>query len=428
MAQTEKVLARVDADLDKSLERLFALLRIKSISADPHYKKDCREGANFCARLLNDIGIEASVRNTIGHPMVVGHYRGAGDGAPHVLFYGHYDVQPVDPVSLWDRDPFDPAVVDVKGEKQIVGRGADDDKGQLMTFVEAARAWTAVAGKLPVNLTVLIEGEEESASPSMVPFLTENRAELKADIALVCDTNMWNRATPAVTTMLRGLLYEEVIIDAASRDLHSGYYGSAARNPIHVLVSILTALHDENGRVTIPHFYDGVPEVSAAQKAEWASLDFDEKAFLGDIGLEDSGGREGLFHARAGLGAPDRGGERYRRRLHGRRREDRHPGESVGESLLSPCQRPEPRRDPGEFPRLREGAAAGRLQGELPQPRRRPRRLAAERQPLGSKGAARALRRMGPPGRADRDGRLYPDRHPVQAHPRYGRRHGRVWA
>jgi acetylornithine deacetylase/succinyl-diaminopimelate desuccinylase-like protein len=293
MAQTEKVLARVDADLDKSLERLFALLRIKSISADPHYKKDCREGANFCARLLNDIGIEASVRNTIGHPMVVGHYRGAGDGAPHVLFYGHYDVQPVDPVSLWDRDPFDPAVVDVKGEKQIVGRGADDDKGQLMTFVEAARAWTAVAGKLPVNLTVLIEGEEESASPSMVPFLTENRAELKADIALVCDTNMWNRATPAVTTMLRGLLYEEVIIDAASRDLHSGYYGSAARNPIHVLVSILTALHDENGRVTIPHFYDGVPEVSAAQKAEWASLDFDEKAFLGDIGLKIPAGEKG---------------------------------------------------------------------------------------------------------------------------------------
>ncbi len=293
MAATDTVLERIDADLDKSLERLFALLRIKSISADPHYKKDCRAGAEFCARMLNEIGIEASVRDTIGHPMVVGHYRGAGTGAPHVLFYGHYDVQPVDPVSLWSRDPFDPAVVEVNGEKQIVGRGADDDKGQLMTFVEAARAWMATTGKLPVNLTVLFEGEEELASPSMVPFLTENVAELKADIALVCDTNMWNRTTPAVTTMLRGLLYEEVVIEAASRDLHSGYYGSAARNPIHVLVDILAALHDADGRVTIPHFYDGVPEVSAAQKAEWASLNFDEKAFLGDIGLKIPAGEKG---------------------------------------------------------------------------------------------------------------------------------------
>ncbi len=293
MAQTEEILARIDKDSDKSLERLFALLRIKSISTDPHYKKDCREGAEFCARMLNEIGIPAKVRDTIGHPMVVGHYDGAGKGSPHVLFYGHYDVQPVDPLSLWTRDPFDPAIVDVKGEKQIVGRGAEDDKGQLMTFVEAARAWMAVAGKLPVNLTILFEGEEESASPSMVPFLTENTAELKADIALVCDTNMWNRTTPAVTTMLRGLLYEEIIIDAASRDLHSGYYGSAARNPIHVLAHILDALHDDNGRVTIPGFYDGVPEVSAAQKAEWATLNFDEKAFLGDIGLKVPAGEKG---------------------------------------------------------------------------------------------------------------------------------------
>ncbi len=286
MAQTDKVLERIDTDLNKSLERLFALLRIKSISADPHYKKDCRAGAEFCAAMLSEIGIKASPRDTIGHPMVVGHYDGAGKSAPHVLFYGHYDVQPVDPVSLWSRDPFDPAVVEVNGEKQIVGRGADDDKGQLMTFLEAARAWMAVAGRLPVNVTFLIEGEEESASPSMIPFLTENKAELEADIALVCDTNMWDRTTPAITTMLRGLLYEEVFIDAASRDLHSGYYGSAARNPIHVLADILAALHDENGRVTIPHFYDGVAEVSPEQKAQWATLNFDEKAFLGDIGLK----------------------------------------------------------------------------------------------------------------------------------------------
>ncbi len=293
MAQTDKILARVDAELDNSLARLFALLRIKSISADPHYKTDCREAAEWCARMFSEIGIEASVRETIGHPMVVGHYRGAGDGAPHVLFYGHYDVQPVDPVSLWERDPFEPALVEIDGEKRIVARGADDDKGQFMTFVEAARAWMAVEGRLPVNLTVLLEGEEELASPSMVPFLTENVAELKADIALVCDTNMWDRKTPAISTMLRGLLYEEVILQAASHDLHSGYYGSAARNPIHVLVGILDDLHDDDGRVTIPGFYDGVHAVSEEQKRQWATLGFDEKKFLGDIGLKEAAGEKG---------------------------------------------------------------------------------------------------------------------------------------
>jgi acetylornithine deacetylase/succinyl-diaminopimelate desuccinylase-like protein len=293
MNDVERVLGRVDANLEQSLERLFALLRIKSISADPHYKNDCREAAEWCARTLTGVGIPARVRDTVGHPMVVGHYRGAGDGAPHALFYGHYDVQPVDPVGLWDRDPFDPAIVTVSGEKRIVARGADDDKGQLMTFVEAVRAWIEVAGRLPINLTVLFEGEEESASPSMIPFLTANADELKADIALVCDTSMWDQKTPAVTTMLRGLLYEEVMIQAASHDLHSGYYGSAARNPIHVLARILADLHDENGRVTLPGFYDGVSEVSPEQKAQWKSLEFNERAFFEKIGLSIPAGEKG---------------------------------------------------------------------------------------------------------------------------------------
>jgi acetylornithine deacetylase/succinyl-diaminopimelate desuccinylase-like protein len=187
MSELENVLARIDAGLDDSLERLFALLRIKSISADPNYKQECARAAQWCAQTLTEIGITAEVRETIGHPMVVGQYRGAGASAPHVLFYGHYDVQPVDPLALWDRDPFDPAVVDVGGEMQIKARGAEDDKGQLMTFVEAARAWLAETGKLPVNLTILFEGEEESSSPSMLPFLTAHGDELKAEIALVCD-------------------------------------------------------------------------------------------------------------------------------------------------------------------------------------------------------------------------------------------------
>jgi acetylornithine deacetylase/succinyl-diaminopimelate desuccinylase-like protein len=293
MSTIENVLARIDADLDGSLARLFALLRIKSISADPHYKQDCREAAEWCARTLSEVGIPARVRDTIGHPMVVGHYRGAGEGAPHLLFYGHYDVQPVDPIGLWERDPFDPAVVEVNGEKRIVARGAEDDKGQLMTFIEAVRAWHAETGGLPVNLTVLLEGEEESASPSMVPFLTEHADELKAEIALVCDTGMWDRKTPAITTMLRGLVYEEVFIQAASHDLHSGAFGSAARNPIHVLAKILADMRDDDGRITIPGFYDGVPEITSEQKRQWQLLDFDEKGFFDGIGLSVPAGETG---------------------------------------------------------------------------------------------------------------------------------------
>ncbi|MGH6925734.1 MAG: M20/M25/M40 family metallo-hydrolase, partial [Propylenella sp.] len=179
------------------------------------------------------------------------------------------------------------------GDNRILARAADDDKGQLMTYIEAARAWLEVEGRLPINLTVLLEGEEESASPSMVQFLTANAEELKRDIALVCDTSMWNRETPAISVMLRGLVYEEVEVQAATHDLHSGFFGSAARNPIHVLTRILADLHDENGRVTIPDFYDGVPAVTPALKAQWESLAFDQKAFLGDIGLSIPAGEKG---------------------------------------------------------------------------------------------------------------------------------------
>ncbi len=289
----DQVLACIDGQRESSLERLFRFIAIPSISADPAYQDDCQRAAQWCAAALKEAGISAGVRPTIGHPMVLGHYRGAGADAPHVLFYGHYDVQPVDPLEQWRRDPFDPALVDVDGEMQITGRGACDDKGQLMTFVEAARAWTTETGGLPVNVTVLIEGEEESASPSLIPFLNDNADELKADIAFACDTNMWNRTTPAISTMLRGLVYEEIFVHAASHDLHSGYYGSAARNPIHVLAGILADLHDETGRVTIPGFYDGVPELSARQKAQWAELDFDDNAFFDAIGLSESAGEAG---------------------------------------------------------------------------------------------------------------------------------------
>jgi acetylornithine deacetylase/succinyl-diaminopimelate desuccinylase-like protein len=286
----DPVLARIDADLDAAVARLMALLRIPSISTDPAYKADCAAAADWLVADLQDLGFEASARPTPGHPMVVGH---GGDGARHVLFYGHYDVQPVDPLALWDRPPFAPELQDTAHGKVIRGRGASDDKGQLMTFVEACRAWKAVHGSLPARITLFFEGEEESGSPSLIPFMQENAAELTADLALICDTGLFDPDTPAITTMLRGLLGEEVTITGPRMDLHSGMYGGAAINPVRVLARIIAGLHDDEGRVTVPGFYDGVPELSNAQRAQWEGLGFDAKAFLGDVGLSVPAGEAG---------------------------------------------------------------------------------------------------------------------------------------
>ena len=206
-----KVLDRIDADLDKSLERLFAFLRLQSVSTDPAFTEQCRAAADFVALDLESLGLEASVRKTKGHPVVVGKPSdGAANGGPRVLFYGHYDVQPVDPLDLWKTPPFEPRIEDLGGgRKIIVARGACDDKGQLMTFLEACRTFKAVTGKLPVPVTVMIEGEEECGSKSLYPFVSDNADEFKLDLALVCDTGMWDRNTPAITSSLRGMVYEE---------------------------------------------------------------------------------------------------------------------------------------------------------------------------------------------------------------------------
>ncbi len=293
MSDLDSVLACLDLNLDRSVERLQDLLRIPSISTDPAYAPDCRRAAEWLAGDLDAIGFEARVADTAGHPMVVAHRKGP-EGSRHVLFYGHYDVQPVDPLALWDTDPFDPRLVTMPdGTQRLVGRGTADDKGQLMTFVEACRAFIAETGSLPCTVTIFLEGEEESGSPSLLPFLDAHRAELSADVALICDTNMWDRDTPAISTGLRGLVGEEVTIKAASMDLHSGYFGGAAANPIHVLAKILADLHDETGRVTLPGFYDGVPDLPAEVKAIWDKLDFSEDQFLGAVGLSVPAGEKG---------------------------------------------------------------------------------------------------------------------------------------
>ena len=293
MSTLSNVLQQIDSETDAALNRLFDLLRIKTISTDPAYANDCIKGADWLVSELQSIGITASKRDTPGHPMVVAHSDKL-EGQPHVLFYGHYDVQPVDPLDLWDRDPFDPAIEKTPGGDVIRARGAADDKGQLMTFIEACRAWKTVNGTLPVNVTFFFEGEEESGSPSLVPFLKANKDELSVDLALVCDTGMWDENTPAICTMLRGMLGEEIIINAADRDLHSGMFGGPAANPIRILTNLLAGLHDDKGRVTVTDFYDGVDPLPPQVKQQWDSLNFNESDFLGAVDLSVNAGEQGF--------------------------------------------------------------------------------------------------------------------------------------
>jgi acetylornithine deacetylase/succinyl-diaminopimelate desuccinylase-like protein len=290
--QLDAVLARIDADLDASLARLFTFLKIQSVSTDPAYAPHCRAAAEYVAKDLATLGFATEVRPTGGHPVVTAkHGNGAG---PRALFYGHYDVQPVDPVELWDNPPFEPRLGTLPdGRKVITARGACDDKGQVMTFVEACRAYKAVTGKLPLAVTMLIEGEEECGSKNLPAFLQGHAAELDADLALVCDTGMWDPRTPAITTSLRGLVYDEVKIIAADRDLHSGLFGGAAQNPIRVLCKVLAAIHDDQGRITIPGFYDGVEELPPAVREQWEALDFRAESFLGQVGLGVPAGEKG---------------------------------------------------------------------------------------------------------------------------------------
>ena len=293
MTPTEKVLARVEQDFPVQQARWLDLLRIPSISAQPAHAADCRAAAEFLRRDLESIGFTASLRETPGHPVVVAHHPGPGPHAPHLLFYGHYDVQPAEPLDLWASPPFDPAVVDGPHGPRVVARGAVDDKGQVAMWLGALRAWVEETGSLPVRATVLIEGEEEVGSVNLDAFLTANRDELGADVAVISDTNMWDIDTPAITSSLRGLVYMHVLLKAASRDLHSGMYGGSALNPVNALTRALAALRDATGRITLPGFYDGVAEVSAEQAAQWASLGFDEGKYLGDIGLSVPSGETG---------------------------------------------------------------------------------------------------------------------------------------
>ena len=293
-ATLQTVLDHIDAGLDASRARLFELLRIPSVSAQPAHAADCQRAAEWVRAQYADLGFTTAVHPTPGHPVVVAQHPGpAGYTGPHVLFYGHYDVQPVDPLALWKTPPFEPQLVNGPHGPRFVARGAVDDKGQSTMFMEALRAWHDAGGGIPAKLTLVIEGEEETGSLNLEPFLVANKAALASDLAVISDTNMWDIDTPAVTTRLRGMAYFEVTLKAANRDLHSGLFGGSAMNPINVLTTILGELQDADGRIQLPGFYDRVKPISNAQRAQWDALNFDEAAFLGAIGLSKPVGERG---------------------------------------------------------------------------------------------------------------------------------------
>jgi len=290
----DATLSHIDDTLDAALGRLSGLLRIPSISTDPAHADDCDAAADWLVSDLQSLGATAEKRATPGRPMVVGHVDGPeGATGPHLLFYGHYDVQPVDPLALWHTDPFAPELQDTPQGRVIRARGASDDKGQLMTFVEACRAWRAVNGTLPCRITFFFEGEEESGSPSLIPFLQENAGELTADLALICDTSMVAPGVPSIASQLRGMLKDEFTIQGPTIDLHSGHYGGPALNPLKEMSRIIASFHDETGRVAVEGFYEGVHEVPAELLRQWENCGFDEHEYLSSVGMTRAHGEAG---------------------------------------------------------------------------------------------------------------------------------------
>lgn len=290
--ELETVLAQVDSNLEAAIRRFSELVSIPSVSSDPEGEPGIRRAAEWLVGELSALGIPSRVVETGGHPVVLGRTAAPGghDG-PTMLFYGHYDVQPAAPLEAWRTPPFEATRVrDADGMERIYGRGVSDSKGQLWSVVEAFRAWKEVHGSLPEGIVVLFEGEEEAGSESLAGFIDRHREELACDVAFISDSDMWSSDTPAITTRLKGLFHERVTITAPNPDLHSGQYGGVAVNPLLVLSKILAAIHDEDGRITIPGFYDGVHPVPPAVLKQWEGLDISGRGFLAGISVEGGAG------------------------------------------------------------------------------------------------------------------------------------------
>ena len=279
----------LDQHADRFLEELKEFLRIPTVSADPECKPHLIRGAEFVYKQLADLGMKAEIVPTAGHPIVYAEWLGA-PGAPTVMVYGHYDVQPPDPLDLWTTPPFEPTVRDGK----LYARGATDDKGQVFTHIKSAEAWLKTVGKLPVNLKYVIEGEEEVGSRNLEDFLAARKESLSCDVAVVSDTSQYAPNQPAITYGLRGILAVEVTVTGPKKDLHSGVFGGAVMNPATGLARMIASLHDDNGRVRIPGFYDAVQPLSDAERQQFFDLNFDEAAFKAELGISEVFGEEGF--------------------------------------------------------------------------------------------------------------------------------------
>lgn len=278
----------IEKNKERFLSELFALLRMPSVSADSSYKPSIEATAQWIKEALLAAGCDkAEVCETPGNPVVYGE-KHVGDNLPTVLVYGHYDVQPADPVALWDTDPFEPVIkkTELHPEGAVFARGACDDKGQMFMHVKALE-YMVKEGKLPCNIKFMIEGEEEVGSKNLGWFVERNKEKLKNDIILISDTGIIAKDTPSITTSLRGLSYMEVEITGPNKDLHSGVYGGAVANPVNVLSKMIAQLHDENNHITIPHFYDKVKEIPAEERALFAEIPFSLEEYKKDLGVAD---------------------------------------------------------------------------------------------------------------------------------------------
>ncbi|MFH2037551.1 MAG: dipeptidase [Candidatus Zixiibacteriota bacterium] len=278
----------LDKNKQNRLDQLFTFLKFPSVSAQSEHSGDVRACADWLSEHMNKIGIETKVMPTAGHPVVYGCKTDSPDKLT-VLYYGHYDVQPQEPLELWKSAPFDPIIKN----GYIVARGATDDKGQLFTHLKAIEAYMATGTDLPINFKLLIEGEEESGAENLANWVKENKDMLKADIVVVSDSSQFAKNKPAVTFGLRGVAFVEVKITGPSHDLHSGGYGGAVPNPVNVLAKTIASMHDDKGKILIDGFYDNVQTISTWEKQQFARLPFDEKEFLAEVGSRGLHGEEG---------------------------------------------------------------------------------------------------------------------------------------
>jgi acetylornithine deacetylase/succinyl-diaminopimelate desuccinylase-like protein len=285
----ENVINYIKENENNYIEELKELLRIPSISTVQDNKEDIKRAANFVADKLKSAGMNrVEVYKTEGHPIVYGEWLGA-PGKPTIVIYGHYDVQPVDPIELWDSPPFDPVIKDGK----IYARGATDDKGQMFMHIKTVEAFFKTQGSLPLNVKFVIEGEEEIGSESLETFINNNTELLKCDAVLISDTALYAPGIPTLTYGLRGLCYMEVEVTGPNRDLHSGTFGGGVANPINVLAGMISKLQNKDGKITIPHFYDDVLKLSKKERDRFKALKFSERNFANEVGVAQLQGEKG---------------------------------------------------------------------------------------------------------------------------------------